>query len=73
MRSSPGFWRRENRGARAAIFKSTDGAQNWTRITNGLADDLDSMVADLIAKRLIEIDESRARAQLREALEHLRE
>ena len=23
---SPGFWRRENRGARAAIFKSVDGA-----------------------------------------------
>ncbi len=41
---SPGFWRRENRGARAAIYKSTDGAQSWTRITNGLADNLDSMV-----------------------------
>jgi photosystem II stability/assembly factor-like uncharacterized protein len=41
---SPGFWRRENRGARAALFKSNDGAQSWTRITNGLADDLDSMI-----------------------------
>ena len=42
--ASPGFWRRENRGARAAIFKSTDGAESWTRVTNGLADELDSMV-----------------------------
>jgi photosystem II stability/assembly factor-like uncharacterized protein len=41
---SPGFWRRENRGARAALFKSIDGAQSWTRVTAGLADDLDSMV-----------------------------
>ena len=31
--ASPGFWRRENRGARAAMFKSTDGAESWTRIT----------------------------------------
>ena len=45
---SPGFWRRENRGARAAIYKSTDGAQSWTRITNGLAADLDSMVWALV-------------------------
>ncbi len=45
---SPGFWRRENRGARAAIFKSTDGAESWTRITNGLADELDSMVWALV-------------------------
>jgi photosystem II stability/assembly factor-like uncharacterized protein len=45
---SPGFWRRENRGARAALFKSTDGAQSWTRITNGLADDLDSMIWALV-------------------------
>jgi hypothetical protein len=37
---SPGFWRRENRGARAALFKSTDGAGSWIRNTQGLADDL---------------------------------
>ncbi len=46
--ASPGFWRRENRGARAAMFKSTDGAESWTRITNGLADDLDSMIWALV-------------------------
>ena len=45
---SPGFWRRENRGARAALFTSTDGARTWTRITHGLADDLDSMVWALV-------------------------
>ena len=45
---SPGFWRRENRGARAALFKSADGAESWTRITNGLADDLDSMIWALV-------------------------
>jgi photosystem II stability/assembly factor-like uncharacterized protein len=45
---SPGFWRRENRGARAALFKSTDGAQSWTRITRGLADNLDSMIWALV-------------------------
>ena len=45
---SPGFWRRENRGARAAIYKSTDGARSWTRSTHGLADDLDSMVWALV-------------------------
>jgi photosystem II stability/assembly factor-like uncharacterized protein len=45
---SPGFWRRENRGARAALFKSVDGAESWTRITDGLADDLDSMIWALV-------------------------
>jgi hypothetical protein len=45
---SPGFWRRENRGARAALFKSTDGAESWTRMTDGLADDLDSMIWALV-------------------------
>ena len=45
---SPGFWRRENRGARGAIFKSTDGAESWKSITNGLADDLDSMIWALV-------------------------
>ena len=46
--ASPGFWRRENRGARAAMFKSTDGAASWARITDGLADDLDSMIWALV-------------------------
>jgi photosystem II stability/assembly factor-like uncharacterized protein len=46
--ASPGFWRRENRGARAAMFKSSDGAQSWTRITDGLEDDLDSMIWALV-------------------------
>src|SRR6266542_3090392 len=46
--ASPGFWRRENRGARAALFKSTDGAASWTRITDGLAEDLDSMIWALV-------------------------
>ena len=45
---SPGFWRRENRGARAALFKSNDGAESWTRVTDGLADDLSSMVWALV-------------------------
>jgi photosystem II stability/assembly factor-like uncharacterized protein len=45
---SPGFWRRENRGARAALFKSMDGAQSWRRVTQGLADDLDSMIWALV-------------------------
>jgi photosystem II stability/assembly factor-like uncharacterized protein len=45
---SPGFWRRENRGARAAVFKSNDGAASWTRITEGLANDLDSMIWALV-------------------------
>lgn len=45
---SPGYWRRENRGARAALFKSTDGARSWTRITDGLPDELDSMIWALV-------------------------
>lgn len=45
---SPGFWRRENRGARAALFKSVNGAESWTRITQGLAEDLDSMIWALV-------------------------
>ena len=45
---SPGFWRRENRGARAALFKSVNGAGSWTRITQGLAEDLDSMIWALV-------------------------
>lgn len=45
---SPGFWRREKRGARAALFKSTDGAASWERVTNGVAGDLDSMIWALV-------------------------
>lgn len=45
---SPGFWRRENRGARAAMFKSADGARSWKRVTHGLPDDLDSMIWALV-------------------------
>jgi len=45
---SPGVWRRENRGARAALFTSRDGAQSWTRITRGLPDSLDSMIWALV-------------------------
>ena len=45
---SPGFWRRENRGARAALFMSEDNAQSWQRVTRGLPDDLDSMIWALV-------------------------
>jgi hypothetical protein len=45
---SPGVWRRENRGARAALFTSGDGAQSWARITRGLPDNLDSMIWALV-------------------------
>jgi photosystem II stability/assembly factor-like uncharacterized protein len=45
---SPGFWRRENPRRASGIFKSTDGAESWNRITNGLADDLDSMIWALV-------------------------
>jgi hypothetical protein len=30
------------------MFKSTDGAKSWTRISKGLADDLDSMIWALV-------------------------
>jgi photosystem II stability/assembly factor-like uncharacterized protein len=45
---SPGFWRRENRGARAALFISKDAAKSWQRVTRGIKDDLDSMVWALV-------------------------
>lgn len=45
---SPGVWRRENRGARAALFTSRDGAQSWVRVTQGLPDDLNSMIWALV-------------------------
>lgn len=41
---SPGYWRRESRGARAAVFRSDDCAESWYRVGNGLPDDLDPMV-----------------------------
>jgi photosystem II stability/assembly factor-like uncharacterized protein len=45
---SPGFWRRESRGARAALFKSVDCAQSWQRIGQGIAHNLDPMVWALV-------------------------
>jgi len=41
---SPGFWRREERGARAAIFRSLDAAATWQRVTAGLPEEMDHMV-----------------------------
>jgi photosystem II stability/assembly factor-like uncharacterized protein len=41
---SPGNWRREERGAHAAVFRSFDGAESWQRSTKGLPDDMDAMV-----------------------------
>jgi hypothetical protein len=41
---SPGVWRRESRGARAALFKSRDGADSWRRVGQGLPENLDPMV-----------------------------
>lgn len=45
---SPGFWRREARGARAALFKSVDCARSWQRIGRGIPEDLDPMVWALV-------------------------
>ncbi len=45
---SPGFWRREGRGARAALFKSEDCAKSWQRVVRGLPDNLDPMVWALV-------------------------
>jgi len=45
---SPGVWRREGRGARAALFKSADGAKSWRRTGQGLPDNLDPMVWALV-------------------------
>jgi len=41
---SPGFWRRESRGARSAIFRSSDAGASWQRSVVGLPDDMDAMV-----------------------------
>jgi len=43
---SPGSWDRPER-ARAAIFRSDDGAQSWQRVGAGLADELQPMVWSL--------------------------
>ncbi|HEY2988581.1 MAG TPA: hypothetical protein VGL11_12700 [Candidatus Binatia bacterium] len=45
---SPGVWRREGRGARAALFKSDDGAKSWQRAGRGLPENLDPMVWALV-------------------------
>jgi photosystem II stability/assembly factor-like uncharacterized protein len=43
---SPGAWRRGNRGAHAALYRSTDCGEVWQRIGvgNGLPEEMDSMV-----------------------------
>lgn len=41
---SPGFWRREERGAHAALYRSLDCAGSWQRLAGGLADEMDHMV-----------------------------
>jgi hypothetical protein len=41
---SPGFWRRETRGARCAVLRSDDGAASWHRVGEGLPDDMDAMI-----------------------------
>lgn len=40
----PSAWRREERGARAAIFRSDDAARSWYRVGAGLAEELDAMI-----------------------------
>ncbi|MBI2539803.1 MAG: hypothetical protein HYW04_08430, partial [Deltaproteobacteria bacterium] len=45
---SPGFWRREGRGARAALFRSLDCANSWQRVVRGMPDNLDPMVWALV-------------------------
>ena len=69
--ASPGFWRRENRGARAAMFKSTDGAQSWTRITRrarrrSRLDDLGlGASSDRSARRFCRLRQRRPRPRIR--------
>ncbi len=41
---SPGFWRREERAADSAIFRSFDTGQSWQRVVEGLPDQMDHMV-----------------------------
>lgn len=45
---SPGFWRREGRGARAALFRSPDCAKSWRRVRDGIPENLDSMIWALV-------------------------
>lgn len=45
---SPGYWSREGRGARAALFRSLDCAKSWQRVFKGLPDDLDPMIWALV-------------------------
>jgi hypothetical protein len=40
----PSAWRREERSARGAVFRSDDGAASWYRVGEGLPDDLPAMV-----------------------------
>ena len=40
----PSAWRREERAARAAVFRSDDAAQSWYRVGAGLPDVMDAMV-----------------------------
>jgi hypothetical protein len=40
----PSAWRREQRSARSALFRSDDGAASWYRVGEGLPDDLPSMI-----------------------------
>ena len=40
----PSAWRREERGARAAVFRSDDGAQSWYRAGKDLPEAMDAMV-----------------------------
>lgn len=41
---SPGFWRREERAADAAIFRSLDAGRSWQRVVEGLPVPMDHMV-----------------------------
>jgi hypothetical protein len=40
----PSAWRREERGAFGAVFRSDDGARSWYRVGAGLPETLDAMV-----------------------------
>jgi photosystem II stability/assembly factor-like uncharacterized protein len=44
---SPGPWRSEERGARAALFRSDDGARSWRRVGRGLPEEMDAMIWSL--------------------------
>jgi photosystem II stability/assembly factor-like uncharacterized protein len=40
----PSAWRREERGARSAVFRSDDAAESWYRVGKGLPDEMDAMI-----------------------------